>query len=98
MNSFEVCMDFVEAWEGGHVKHPNDPGGETYCGISRRRWPNWEGWAEIDKRKSPVAGDLLIEEVDAFYWEHFWEPIKGEHLPELWQLPVFLHRIPSCIG
>jgi lysozyme family protein len=67
--------------EGGYVNNPNDPGKETYRGISRKNWPEWQGWEMVDaiKAKNPdhfkVAltnfkplNDLVCE----FYKENFW--------------------------
>jgi lysozyme family protein len=35
-----------------YVNDPNDSGGETYAGISRRYHPDWDGWAMIDFAKN----------------------------------------------
>ena len=37
--------------EGGYVDDPDDAGGETYCGVSRRYHPTWKGWDCIDRVK-----------------------------------------------
>ncbi len=36
---FEKCVAFVLEREGGYVKNPKDPGGETKYGISKRAYP-----------------------------------------------------------
>jgi lysozyme family protein len=51
MAEFEPALDVLLSWEGGYSFNPKDPGGETYCGISRRNWPNWSGWELIDEVK-----------------------------------------------
>ncbi len=33
-------MEFTKKWEGGYVNDPQDPGGETKYGISKRAYPN----------------------------------------------------------
>lgn len=33
-------LEFILKAEGGYVNHPNDPGGETKYGISKRAYPN----------------------------------------------------------
>jgi lysozyme family protein len=65
----------VMKYEGGYVNHPDDPGGETYNGISRRAHPNWEGWPLIDQKK-PIPEDL----VRRFYYEQFWKPLRCEEM------------------
>lgn len=39
-NNFEAAMKFIFKWEGGYVNDPDDPGGETKYGISKRAYPN----------------------------------------------------------
>ena len=38
-DKFERAMTFVRAAEGGYYNHPNDPGGETMYGITKRDYP-----------------------------------------------------------
>jgi len=38
MNS-KQCIEIVLDFEGGYVNHPQDPGGETNYGISKRSFP-----------------------------------------------------------
>lgn len=53
--------------EGGYrlTNDPADRGGMTFAGISRNRWPDWEGWRQIDAGGEPEA-----EDVRAFYRAH----------------------------
>ena len=58
--------------EGGYAFDPADPGGETYCGISRKDFPNWPGWVLVDQKK-PLSYNQIIQDtgliakVNAFY-------------------------------
>lgn len=69
---------------------PNDPGGETWSGISRVAWPDWKGWPLIDKAKSsPSSVDTKHESypeikrlTEAFYKEKFWTPFGCDQLPD----------------
>jgi len=38
--NFDVAFDRLMGAEGGYVDDPNDPGGETNWGISKRAYPN----------------------------------------------------------
>jgi lysozyme family protein len=74
--------------EGGYVFDPADRGGETYKGIARKFWPDWEGWTIIDERKSSVAfPENLDASVDLqrmvkeFYKKHFWDSFNGDLIP-----------------
>ena len=40
MTDFDKAMEFVFRWEGGYVNDPQDPGGETNHGISKKAYPN----------------------------------------------------------
>lgn len=63
-------MDFDEAFdrllgnEGGYVNDPQDPGGETNWGISKRSYPT------VDIK------NLTKEGAKAIYLRDFWEPLK----------------------
>ena len=80
MSNFDLAIAKVLQNEGAYeAPSPLDPGGETYCGISRANWSNWPGWPIIDTYKgSPefpkslagVAG--LNEMVKSFYFKNFW--------------------------
>lgn len=69
--------------EGGYSNNPNDRGGETYRGISRRNFPMWSGWAVIDAHKgkpgfpeslATVPG--LQKLVHGFYKMEFWNRLS----------------------
>lgn len=85
--------DFVPAFrktlasEGGYVNDPYDRGGETFCGISRRHHPGWDGWAMVDAhlyRKGKAADllgfPMLMEQVAEFYRKFFWERLHLERI------------------
>ena len=72
-NRFLDIYRIVMEYEGGYVNHPNDPGGETYKGISRRAHPNWKGWQLIDQKK-PVPEQLVQE----FYYNNYWLRLRSE--------------------
>lgn len=51
MADFNIAYQITNAIEGGYVNDPDDPGGETYKGISRVYNPYWKGWEIIDDLK-----------------------------------------------
>jgi len=75
-NRFLDIYRIVMEYEGGYVNHPNDPGGETYKGISRRAHPNWKGWQLIDQKK-PVPEQLVQE----FYYNNYWVRLRSDEMP-----------------
>lgn len=49
MADFSIAFRRTISAEGGYVNDPDDKGGETYMGISRRAHPNATIWKTIDK-------------------------------------------------
>ena len=78
--SFATTLLVVLAHEGGYGNDPNDRGGETFRGISRRANPGWPGWPPIDMVKRQVGAKA--EAID----EHF----RGD--PHMENLVAELYR------
>ena len=85
---FDDELARVLAHEGGYVNDPDDAGGETFRGISRVNWPNWQGWGYIDQIREHGVGKAEIERnsdlallVAKFYREQFWGRVAGDSLP-----------------
>lgn len=60
MTDFDRAFEIVVGLEGGYVNDPNDPGGETKFGISKRAYPN------VD-----IKNLSLIDAKD-LYWRDYW--------------------------
>ncbi len=58
--AFEDCMQFVFKWEGGYVNDPNDLGGETKYGITKRWHPNLD------------IKNLTREQAMEIYYKDYW--------------------------
>lgn len=67
--SFDQALAFTLQWEGGYVNDPNDPGGETKFGISKRAHP------ECD------IANLTRTQAENIYRADYWDRIKGSLLP-----------------
>ena len=86
MAVFEKAFAKTVAAEGGYVNNPNDRGGETYMGITRKNYPKLKMWATIDKLKnilskrdlnSKLSKDEDIQkEVKEVYKKNYWTPLK----------------------
>ena len=68
MISFDTAFDRLIAHEGGYVNDPNDPGGETKWGISKRTYPNLD------------IKNLTRLDAKAIYHRDFWTRINGDKL------------------
>jgi lysozyme family protein len=79
MADFNRAHAFVQKWEGGYVNDPDDKGGETIFGISRRAHPHWVGWKFVD------FGDRGSEELkiaaEKLYRMHYWQPLSLDQFP-----------------
>lgn len=80
MADFLLAFEKTMGHEGKYAKDPDDSGGETYKGISRRFNPVWEGWKVIDDVKThsefpSILNSLpqLQECVKDFYKEYYWD-------------------------
>lgn len=61
-------LRFVLQWEKGYVNDPDDPGGETKWGISKRYHPTLD------------IKNLTPQEAAEIYYEEYWRPSKAyEH-------------------
>ena len=87
MAEFKKAYDKTMGHEGGYVHDPDDAGGETYKGISRRYHPGWEGWKVVDGTKQApnfpknlsqlVSVQSMVQE---FYKHHYWDTFQGDKL------------------
>lgn len=60
MANFDIAYKRTVSAEGGYAHHPNDKGGETYMGISRRAHPDAKIWEIIDKIDKKGKSNLQI--------------------------------------
>lgn len=70
MADFERAVGLVLDVEKGYVNHPDDPGGETNCGITKRDFPD-----EDIPNMTPARAKVL-------YKERFWNPLKLDGMLE----------------
>ena len=94
MTYFDKAYEIVMNIEGGYVNDPDDMGGETYKGISRRWHPSWPVWDQIDamKSESDFPGCLDVNEdlqeltkefYKIFYWDLWWGDEVAELEPDI---------------
>jgi len=75
MSYFPYAIEEPLKSEGGYASDPKDPGGETYRGISRKAYPNWEGWAVLDQIPGKRFNQIfpqLESAVKTFYFNEKW--------------------------
>jgi len=75
--NFERCFNFIQRWEGGYSNDPDDPGGETNFGISKRSHPLLD------------IANLTEEDAHTVYRDEYWTPCNCQAKPWPWDLIVF---------
>ena len=80
MANFDILFNRLMKHEGGYVNHPNDPGGETMWGVTKRV-AQAHGYFG-DMRKLPKATAQKIAD------KSYWQAIHGDELPRAvaWQV------------
>lgn len=75
--NFEKAIKFVLKWEGGYSNDPNDPGGETNYGISRKSYPNED------------IKNMTLERAKKIYYENYWLNSRCDLIPEPFNIILF---------
>lgn len=82
---FQDALQNTLSHEGYYANVEGDKGGETYRGIARNFFPEWNGWAIVDAEKAKKGGSLpwnykitsalLDDYIAVFYKKYFWDKI-----------------------
>jgi len=104
MAKFEISYNITRRFEGGYANNPNDKGGETYAGISRKYHPNWIGWPYIDKQKQfgPIKNNTIFPKlngyVKTFYTREYWDKMYCSRLEQNLASQLFDYAVNSGKG
>ena len=79
--NYDKCLETILHHEGGYVNHPQDPGGETNLGVTKRVYQEWGGTKDMK--------DLTFDDVAPIYRKNYWDKMKGDDLPSGLDLCVF---------
>jgi lysozyme family protein len=75
-SNFEPCLALMLAHEGGFVNHPQDPGGMTNLGVTKRVWEEWVEH-EVDEKQMRA---LTHEMVAPLYKRKYWDACRADDL------------------
>ena len=67
---FDEIIDIVLEHEGGYVNDPDDPGGETKYGISKKAYPDED------------IKELTVERAKELYKRDYWDRYRTGDLPD----------------
>lgn len=84
-DNFETCLKEVLKHEGGYVDHPQDPGGATNMGVTKKVWEEWVGH-EVTKDDIKA---LTRDDVKPLYRKKYWNVCKCDDLPSGLDYVVF---------
>ena len=74
---FSEAIEIVLKHEGGYVNDPDDPGGETNYGISKRSFPKYD------------IKNLTEEDAKDIYKRHYWDVSTAQKLKDELRLDYF---------
>lgn len=86
MSAFDQAFEIVVGHEGGYSNNPNDPGGETKFGISRRSYPNVN------------IAQLSLDQAKAIYAADYWSKAGCDQLDPGLALIVFDAAVNNGVG
>lgn len=91
MANFKKEFDKIILTEGGYVNDPDDSGGETYLGISRKYHPYSPIWPVIDEYKDRFFGREITKNlkknnkvtklVSDIYKYEYWDIFDLDNVP-----------------
>lgn len=88
--TFDEAFDMLLGHEGGYSRHPEDPGGETMWGVTRKVALQ-EGY----------TGDMHVlprDTAKAIYRRRYWDAVKADSLPDAVRLSVFDAAVNSGVS
>lgn len=77
INDLKEALKFTLKWEGGYVNDPDDPGGETKWGISKKSYP------DLDIK------NLTNEQALMIYAKDYWNPLGCDNIVFPFNVAVF---------
>lgn len=80
---WDSAFDLLMLNEGNYVNNPNDPGGETKYGISKKAYP------DID------IENLTLEQAKKIYKRDYWDRCKCSFIPDALSIALFDFAVNS---
>ena len=92
--NYQHCLEMILHHEGGYVNHPEDPGGITNLGVTKRVYEEWVGTKVTEEKMK----NLKVEDVAPIYNKNYWFRVKGNQLPSGLDLCVFDFGVNAGTG
>jgi len=95
MNSnFEKCLEMLLVHEGGFVNHPDDPGGMTNLGVTKKVWEEWVGHDVSEKEMRNLTPTMVAP----LYQRKYWNACRADDLISGLDYCVFDVAVNSGVG
>lgn len=75
MSIFNTIFERLQIHEGGYVNHPNDPGGETMYGVTKRVAQAHGYWGDMRHLPKSLAKEITEKS--------YYKAVKGDQLDRL---------------
>ena len=92
--NYQNCLDIILHHDGGYVNHPEDPGGMTNLGVTKRVYEDWVGYAVSEH----TMQNLTKEDVAPIYEKNYWGRLKCDDIPSGLDLCVFDFGVNAGTG
>lgn len=83
--NFDQAFERLIGHEGGYVDHPNDPGGETKFGISKRSYPGED------------IKNMTLDRAKFLYRRDYWGPAGCDAVPDAARFDLFDMAVNSGV-
>jgi len=88
-HNFDQCLEMLLEHEGGYVNHPDDPGGMTNLGVTKRVF---DAYYTSDANEDTMRG-LTVDDVKPIYRDNYWAACSCEILPSGVDWAVFDYAV-----
>ena len=92
--NFERALAIVLRHEGGFVNHPNDPGGMTNNGITKKVYDAYMGKVTTEQEMRDMPENHVAE----IYKKQYWDRVNADSLASGLDLSVFDWAVNSGCG
>lgn len=98
---FQYAYRILLAHEGNYANHPDDKGGETYRGITKKYNIDWYGWRYVDRKRAKEQNQEIPQ---ANFWaqDHYLTIWVREGFDQIhdWRLAAYLfdYRVNAFTG
>ena len=94
ISNWEPSFHLILQSEGGYANHPQDPGGMTNLGVTKRVWEEWMGRESSEKEMRSLTPSMVAP----LYKRKFWDACKCDLLPIGIDYLVFDFAVNAGVG